>query len=137
MKNILGMKNILSQTIGIDISSIEECGTDRVLFFATDFFCDLETEDNEKTLSFSQISIPRNLRGKGLSKEIIQNMEKFAKENGYSKFKIPAVISSRAAKTLENLNYIHEDFNYPDFDPSLYEEFDGFYGTYYKFLKEE
>lgn len=72
-----------------------------------------------------------------MSKEIIQNMEKFAKENGYSKFKIPAVISSRAAKTLENLNYIHEDFNYPDFDPSLYEEFDGFYGTYYKFLKEE
>lgn len=32
MKNILGMKNILSQTIGIDISSIEECGTDRFSF---------------------------------------------------------------------------------------------------------
>lgn len=136
MQNIELIKDILNKTLNIDINNVDEM-SDRALFFAKDFLCDIETEDDGKTLSLSGISIPRSLRGKGLSKDVIKNLEDFSKNNGYSKFKVPAVISSRMEKTLKSLNYEWEEFNYPNFDASLYEEFDGFYGTYYKNFKEE
>lgn len=131
MKNIDCIKDIIEKTFELEIQSIQEMNK-RAIFLGTDFFFDIE--ENEDILYLSGISIPKDKRGKGLSKKIIQNMEIFAKDNNYKQIEIPAVVSNKAAKACKSLGYKNKEFNYPNFDTSLYEEFDGFYGSYFKQL---
>lgn len=126
------IQSIIEKIYKIKTNSINSF-EDRVIFIGKNFLLDLSIE--EKCLNLETIVIPKEQRNKGLTKLFIKELLELTKnDDNLNKFKISAIIYSGLANMCKNMNFVHEDFNYPPFDIKEYESFDGYYGSYYKII---
>lgn len=132
MERISDLINLIEKTFDIKITTINSF-RNRIIFIGHDFLLDITIENNE--LIIETISIPLEKRNKGLTKSFIKNLMIYIKEdNILSTLKITAVIASSLNSICKNLEFIHEDYIYPDFDKKEYDSFDGYYGSYSKII---
>lgn len=129
------IKDILEKVFGLKIRCVNSFDN-RLMFIDTDFIIDLDI--NDKYIDINTIVIPENLRHKGLTTKLLEELINYTKISPtLEELRVSAVISSYLESICRKLGFIHKDFKYPDFDIEEYDDFDGFYGSFYLKFKWE